>query len=215
MVVGDIAQELMRQRVLVPRGIQRAFVSLLLEFSMYIFIYLRVGASFISAYLAASSAIVLRLVFCFLPFCFLRFVYPAKQLTQATSVIVSVLWFIMTTVANAILAHRIGMFGHSLICSVFWIANGYRIMTTDRRRFLYSPAYDATLAELENIHSQGNAVINYVESGVANSAFASGEMPQKQFENTMKAYNLATSESHKLEDEIESLRKQLEWEIKQ
>lgn len=215
MVIGDMAQELMRKRVLVPIGIQCACISLTVEFAIYIITYLLAGAEFLGAFLVTSGAIVLRIVFCFLPFCFLRFVYPAKQLTQATSVIVSVLWFIMTTVANAILAHRIGMFGHSLICSVFWIANGYRIMTTDRRRFLYSPAYDATLAELENIHSQGNAVINYVESGVANSAFASGEMTQKQFEKTMKVYNLATSESHKLEDEIDSLRKQLEWEIKQ
>ena len=215
MVVGDIAQELIRKRVIVPSGIQFAFVSLLTEFATYIVLYLLAGAEFLGAFLVTSGAIVLRIVFCFLPFCFLRFVYPAKQFTKATSVIVSVLWFIMTTVANAILAHRAGMFGHSLIFSVFWIANGYRIMTADRRRFLYSSAYDATLAELENIYSQGNAVINYVESGAANSAFASGGMPQKQFENTMKAYNLATSESHKLEDEIESLRKQLEWDIKQ
>lgn len=215
MVVGDIAQELMRKRVLVPRGIQRAFVSLLLEFSMYIFIYLRVGAEFISAYLTASSAIVLRLVFCFLPFCFLRFVYPAKQFTQATSVIVSVLWFIMTTVANAILAHRIGMFGHSLIFSVFWIANGYKIMTTDRRRFLYSSAFDSTLAEMEKMHNQGEAIVKYAESGVVYAAFARGDITQKQFERTMQAYNLAKSDMYKLEDEISVLRKQMEWEIKQ
>ncbi len=214
MVAGDVAQDLMRKRVLVPAGVQRAFLSLLIEFAAYIVIYLRSGAEFLGAFLVASGAIVLRVVFCFLPFCFLRFVYPAKQFTKVTSAIVSVLWFVATTAANVVLTTRTGMFGKSLIFSALWIANGYRIMITDRRRYLYSSAYDATLAELENIHSQGDAVINYVESGAANAAFASGGMPQKQFENTMKAYNLAKSESQKLEDEIISLWKQLKWEIK-
>lgn len=215
MVVGDIAQKLMRKRVLMPIGIQGACISFAVEFAVYIVTYLLAGAEFLGAFLVTSGAIVLRIVFCFLPFCFLRFVYPAKQFTKVPSAIISVLWFVVTTAANAVLAIRAGMFGNSLIFSVFWAVIGYRIMTTDRRRFLYSSAYDATLAELENIHSQGNAVINYVESGTANAAFASGEIPQKQYENTMKAYNLATSESHKMEDEIESLRKQLEWDIKQ
>lgn len=215
MVVSDVAQELMRKRVLVPIGIQCAFVSLLVEFVTYLVLYLRSGAEFLGAFLVTSGAIVLRIVFCFLPFCFLRFVYPAKQFTKVTSAIVSVLWFVVTTAANVVLTTRTGMFGKSLIFSALWIANGYRIMITDRRRYLYSSAYDATLAEIENIQSQGNAVINYVESGAANATFASGGMPQKQFENIMKAYNLAKSESQKLEDEIAALHKQLEWEIKQ
>ena len=215
MVVGDIAQKLMRKRVLVPIGIQGACISLTIEFAIYIITYLLAGAEFLGAFLVTSGAIVLRIVFCFLPFCFLRFVYPAKQFQKAPSIIISVLWFIVTTVANVVLSFKVEMFGNSLIFSVFWIANGYKIMTTDRRRFLYSPAYDATLAELENMYDQVNAVVNYVESGAANAAFARGEIPQKQFENAMKAYNLAMIEMCKLEDEIAVLRKQLEWEIKQ
>lgn len=214
MVVGDIAQKLMRKRVLVPIGIQGACISLTIEFAIYIITYLLAGAEFLGAFLVTSGAIVLRIVFCFLPFCFLRFVYPAKQFQKAPSIIISVLWFIVTTVANVVLSFKVEMFGNSLFCSVFWIANGYRIMTTDRHRLLYSSAFDSTLAEMETRHNQGEAIVQYVESGAAYAAFARGEIPQKQFENAMKAYNLAMIEMCKLEDEIAVLRKQLEWEIK-
>lgn len=214
MVVSDVAQELMRKRVLVPIGIQCAVVSLVVEFVTYIVTYLLSGAEFLGAFLVTSGAIVLRIMFCFLPFCFLRFVYPAKQFTKVTSAIVSVLWFVATTAANVVLTTRTGMFGKSLIFSALWIANGYRIMTADRHRYLYSAAFDSTLAEMENMHNQGEAIMQYVESGAAYAAFAGGETSQKQFESTMKAYNLATSEMHKLEDEIAVLHKQLEWEIK-
>lgn len=214
MVVGDIAQELMRKRVLVPIGIQGACISLTVEFAIYIVTYLLAGAEFLGAFLVTSGAIVLRIVFCFLPFCFLRFVYPAKQFQKATSIIISVLWFIVTTVANAVLVFKVEMFGTSMFCSVFWIASGYRIMTIDRHRFLYSSAFDSTLAEMEARHNQGEAIVQYVESGAAYAAFARGEIPQKQFESTMQAYNLAKSDMYRLEDEIAALRKQLEWEIK-
>lgn len=214
MVVGDIAQKLMRKRVLVPIGIQGACISLTVEFAIYIVTYLLAGAEFLGAFLVTSGAIVLRIVFCFLPFCFLRFVYPAKQFQKATSIIISVLWFIVTTVANAVLVFKVEMFGTSLFCSVFWIANGYRIMTIDRHRFLYSSAFDSTLAEMETRHNQGEAIVQYVESGAAYAAFARGEIPQKQFESTMQAYNLAKSDMYRLEDEIAAIRKQLEWEIK-
>lgn len=215
MVVSDVAQELMRKRVLVPIGIQCAFVSLVVEFVTYLVIYLRSDAEFLGAFLVTSGAIVLRIVFCFLPFCFLRFVYPAKQFTKVISAIASALWFVVTTAANVVLTVRAGMFGKSLIFSALWIANGYRIMITDRHRYLYSSAFDSTLVEMENMHNQGEAIMQYVESGAAYAAFTSGETSQKQFESTMKAYNIATSEMYKLEDEIAVLRKQLEWEIKQ
>ena len=147
MVVGDIAQELMRKRVLVPIGIQCACISLTVEFAIYIITYLLAGAEFIGAFLVTSGAIVLRIVFCFLPFCFLRFVYPAKQFTKVPSAIISVLWFIATTAANVVLVIREEMFGKSLIFAIFWVAIGYRIMTSDRHRFLYSSAFDSTPPE--------------------------------------------------------------------
>lgn len=215
MVIGDMAQELMRKRVLVPIGIQCACISLTVEFAIYIITYLLAGAEFIGAFLVTSGAIVLRIVFCFLPFCFLRFVYPAKQFTKVPSAIISVLWFIATTAANVVLVIREEMFGKSLIFAIFWVAIGYRIMTSDRHRFLYSYAFDSTLAEMETRHNQGEAIVQYVESGAAYAEFARGEIPQKQFESTMQAYNLAKSDMYRLEDEIAALRKQLEWEIKQ
>ncbi len=214
MVVSDVAQDLMRKRVLVPIGIQCACISLTVEFAIYIITYLLAGAEFLGAFLVTSGAIVLRIVFCFLPFCFLRFVYPAKQFTKVPSAIISVLWFIATTAANVVLVIREEMFGKSLIFAIFWVAIGYRIMTSDRHRFLYSSAFDSTLAEMETRHNQGEAIVQYVESGSAYAEFARGEIPQKQFESTMQAYNLAKSDMYRLEDEIAALRKQLEWEIK-
>ncbi len=214
MVICDIAQSLMRKRCLVPSGIQFAVCSLFAEFVMYIVVYLLSGAELISAYLVASGAIVLRIVFCLVPFCILRYVFPAQQATRTKGILISLLWCAVTTTANVMLSMKIGLFYHSLIFFGSWIVNGYKIITEDRRRYLFSAAYDAPLYKLESIQSQGEAIIQYVESGAAYASFASGEMPQNQFETTMKAYNIAISESHNLEGEIESLRKQLQWEIK-
>lgn len=214
MVICDIAQSLMRKRCLVPSGIQFAVCSLFAEFVMYIVVYLLSGAELISAYLVASGAIVLRIVFCLVPFCILRYVFPAQQATRTKGILISLLWCAVTTTANVMLSMKIGLFYHSLIFFGSWIVNGYKIITEDRRRYLFSAAYDAPLYKLESIQSQGEAIIQYVESGAAYAAFARGEIPQKQFESTMQAYNLAKSDMYKLEDEISVLRKQMEWEIK-